>query len=104
MAQHKTVYENTMSLVLEVKQMYYSPSEIARIIENNNCVILGLFTKENIETGMLEITIKINKTEAPSLIATFENFNYTILNVYNCKEYTDDLQDRYDMLMNYLNV
>jgi hypothetical protein len=38
------------------------------------------------------------------MIATFERFGYTVKASYTQHEYQDTLQQRYDLLMNYLNV
>jgi flagellar hook-associated protein FlgK len=53
----------------------------------------------------MEITIKVNKREIQSLIKTLNRYNYVIKETFTEDEETyNDLRDRYDALMNYLNI
>ena len=91
-------------LVLELNVNDYSLSEIARIVESNDAIILGLFTKQSSDTTKLEITLKINKLDLKHIVATFDRYEYVILGYYHKSEQTEDLKDRYDLLIKYLNI
>ena len=52
----------------------------------------------------LEVTLKFNSREVSRLVATYEGFNYRVKASYQESDYMDDLQERYDGLMSYLNV
>ncbi len=91
-------------LELEKELKEYSLSEIARIVEDNEAAILCLYTNVEKNSSKMQITVKLNTTNLSSIIATFERYNYEIKTVHNEKEYTEDLKDRYDALMRYLNV
>ena len=91
-------------IVLEVHRRDYSLSEIARIVESENAAILSSFITTNLNSGIIDVTIKVNKLEIQSIIATFERFNYTIKASFRESDYSDTLIDRYDSLMNYLNI
>jgi len=89
---------------LETMQVEYSLSEVARIVEENNAKILCFYTNIRPHDGMVEITLKLNTTEVSSTVAAFERFDYEVKSIYNDAEYTEELKDRYDGLMRYLNV
>jgi len=89
---------------LEIPVSNYSLSEISRIVEENEADIFCLYTHINPEENRAEITLKLNTTEVAAIVAAFERYEYHVKAVYNDVEYTEDLKDRYDSLMRYLNV
>ena len=46
---------------LEMERSQFAISEISRIVESNDCTILHLNTIVHPETGMLTVTLHINK-------------------------------------------
>lgn len=91
-------------LVLEIDKKNYSLSEIARIVESENKVILGSLLSSNVESDVLEITLKLNSVQIQNLITTFERFGYNIKATFNEEDFMDTLKNRYESLMTYLNV
>ncbi|MCX6198724.1 MAG: CBS domain-containing protein [Bacteroidetes bacterium] len=91
-------------LELQVAVKDYSLSEVARIVEENEAEILCLYTNINQLEQKAEITIKLNTSEVSGIIAAFERYEYEVISVYNDAEYAEDMKDRYDLLMRYLNV
>jgi signal-transduction protein with cAMP-binding, CBS, and nucleotidyltransferase domain len=91
-------------LVLEMTKNDYSLSEIARIIESEGSSILSAFITTDAYSTRLEVTLKINAQYIQNIIATFDRFNYVVKASYNESDYLETLQERYDSLMNYLNV
>jgi hypothetical protein len=91
-------------IVLERSYKDYSISEIAQIIESNDATILSMFITSIPESTLMEISIKINRMELGPILQTFNRYNYTIKATYGEASYYDDLKDRYDQLMTYLNV
>ncbi len=91
-------------IVLEVSRRDYSLTEIARIVESENAIILSTFVAAEADTALMEITIKINTHNISPIIATLERFNYQIKASFNESDYSDTLKERYDSLMAYLNV
>ncbi len=89
---------------LETAQADYSLSEVARIVEENNANVLCFYTNLRHQEGIMEITLKLNTTEVSPIVAAFERFDYEVKAIYNDAEYTEELRDRYDGLMRYLNV
>ena len=91
-------------LVLELAKRDYVLSEIARLIESDNAVILSLFISNVADPSMVSLTLKLNKSNLDKVTATLTRFGYNIKGSYVEDEYVDQLRDRYDMLMNYLDV
>jgi len=91
-------------LVIQLNVNDYLLSEIARIVESNDASILCFFTSVYDNSTKMEITIKVNKTDIRPLITTFERFEYNILGYYHKEGDSDHLKDRFDSLMNYLNI
>jgi predicted transcriptional regulator len=91
-------------LVLEVRMASFSLSELARIVESSNATIIYADTTLITETEMVEVTIKINKSDLKDIIQSLERFNYEIKATYHTSTHDDSLKDHYDSLMMYLNV
>jgi CBS domain-containing protein len=91
-------------LVLEMNLNDYSLGEIARILESANAKILAAFTKTQADANKIELTIKINQTQLQPSLAALHRYNYTVKETYVEPEYFDGLKERYDALMNYLDI
>jgi len=91
-------------VVLEMNRRDYSLSEISRIVESENAAVLSAFVTTNLETGIIDVTLKINRQEVQNIIATFERFSYKVKASFQESLYNDTLKERYDMLMSYLNI
>lgn len=91
-------------IVLQMAVSDYTLTEVARIIESNSTKILSVFANTNAESNMMELTIKVNTPNLQTIIQALQRFNYTVKDSYQEPEFYDDLKDRYDSLMNYLNV
>ncbi len=91
-------------IVLEMAKRDYSLSEIARLVESENAAILSCFISSFPDSSKINVTIKINRQNSQNVIATFERFEYEVKATFNESEFFDSLRDRYDALMNYLNV
>lgn len=101
---NNAVNEKGAIIILEMEPHNYSMSEIARLCESNEINILYSVVKTLAENGMLQLTIKINKTDVQALVATFERYNYTIVEVFAAESYHEDLKQNYDSLMQYLDI
>jgi acetoin utilization protein AcuB len=91
-------------IILELEPKNYALSEIARIVENNNAVILNTSIHFNNVTKKIEISLKINQIDLKNIQASFERYNYTILKTIHQSEFELQLQDRIDNLLKYLEV
>jgi acetoin utilization protein AcuB len=91
-------------IVLEVDPRNYSLYEIARICESEEVLIISSQLFTNRETGKVEVTLKTNRTNMGGIVAAFERFNYTVKAVFGQTNNPDDMRDRFDLLMNYINM
>lgn len=91
-------------IVLEVDNRNNSLSQIAQIVESDNAQILSSFVESFPDSTKLEITIKLNRTEISSIIAAFLRYNYVVKATFNDVKFFDNTSDRYDQLMNYLDI
>lgn len=91
-------------IVLEIDPRDYSLSEIARICEGEDIIIISTNLHTMPATGKLEVTIKANKTDLHGLVQAFERFKYTVKQVYGEQNHNEDMMERYNLLMNYLNM
>jgi acetoin utilization protein AcuB len=91
-------------LVLEIARRDYTMTEIARIVESEQGIILSSFITSYPDSEKIDVTIKVNRQHPQSIISTFERFNYTVKASFNEEEYYDTLKERYAGLMSYLNM
>ncbi|MEI6312668.1 MAG: CBS domain-containing protein [Bacteroidota bacterium] len=103
-AQYNSLLDNGAILIVETNLNSYSLSEIARIVESNNIKVLCLYVNTVYDTSKVEITLKLDKYELSSLVQTFERFNYTIKATYEEREYFQDLKEKYDEFMKYMDI
>jgi hypothetical protein len=89
-------------IVLEVNSIDYSMAQIAQIVESNNAKILSSYIMSSVDSTKLEVTLKINQVELSRIIRTFERYDYIIKESYQKSEGDEDIQNRYDALMNFL--
>ncbi|OYT17414.1 MAG: CBS domain-containing protein [Bacteroidetes bacterium 4572_77] len=91
-------------IVLEMNIHDYSLSEIAQIVESNNKKIINSFVNSFYNSTKIEVTIKLNSTEIDDVLQTLNRYNYQVQASYTESDLNDNLSDRYDSLMNYLDI
>lgn len=91
-------------IVLEMESANYSFTEINRIVESNDAQITQLNTYIEPETKSMQVTIRVNKMEISSLIATFQRYEYNIKYYFGEELYENELRNNYDNLMHYLEI
>jgi acetoin utilization protein AcuB len=91
-------------LVLELNANDFSMVEISRIVEDNDAKILSFYVTSPADSTRLELTLKLNRIDIQPVIQSFLRYNYTIKASFFESDYFDNLRDRYDLLMTYLNV
>jgi acetoin utilization protein AcuB len=91
-------------IVLEMDSRNYSFTEINRIVESNDAQITQLNTYTDPETGIVQITIRVNKLEVSDLLATFQRYEYNVKYYFGEELYENELKTNYDNLMNYLKI
>lgn len=91
-------------VVLEVNERDNALSHIAQIVESDNAQIMSSYVRSFPDSTRMEITIKINRINISSIVASFLRYDYTIKATFNDAKDFDSSKDRYDQLMNYLNM
>ena len=91
-------------IVIETTRKGYSLSAIARVIEMENAAIIASFITSLHESEATLLTIKVNSQDINDILAALERYDYKIKASFTEEEYMDDLKDRYDQLMKYLDV
>lgn len=91
-------------LVLEMERSQFAISEISRIVESNDATILHLNTTVHAETGMLTVTIHVNKKEISAIVATFERYDFDVIYYFGNEKFENEIHSNYRHLMNYLDL
>ena len=104
LAQSTGVKEMGSVLVLEMDANNYVLSQIAQIVESNQAKILNLFINSEPDSTKIRVSLKINQQNLSPIIRTFERYDYQVLASYQAENQQNELQERYDELMLYLNM
>ncbi len=91
-------------IVLEIPSNQYSFNEISKLVETNDAQITQLNTSNDAETGMMQVTIRINKPEVSDIVATFQRYEYNVKYFFGEEQYANELRTNYDNLMHYLKM
>jgi acetoin utilization protein AcuB len=91
-------------IVLEMERKSYSFGEISRLVETNDAYITQCNTFFETESGLLVVTIKINKVEISDILATFQRYEYVVRYFIGEEHYENELRYNYDHLMSYLKI
>ncbi len=106
LALNKTISNQEIGaiIVLEMEERDNSLTHIANIIESENCKILHTGVKVLGDSSKVELTIKLNKTNISSVLASLWRHDYVVKATFNDGSDQNDIQERYNLLMNYLNL
>lgn len=91
-------------IVLELGARDNALSHVARIIESENTSILSTAIRQVPDSAKLEMTIKVNKTNIAAVVASLWRNDYVVKATFRDGADQSDIQSRYDLLMNYLDI
>lgn len=91
-------------IVLQMEPRNYSLTEIARICESEDVLVMSAQISNNTVTGLLEVTLKTNRTNLEPVISSFERHDYEIKEVFGAQAGQEEMMSRYNLLMNYINM
>jgi len=92
-------------LVLKMRMIDYSMSEISRLIESDDSKILGSYlSQDQKDPNIVYLTLKINKNDLKTVIATLERFDYHIVAKFHDNNTISTEHERLDNLLNFLNI
>lgn len=92
-------------LVLSMEYRDYTLSEISRLVEANDAKILSShLSNDKKDLGKVNLTLKLNIEEVSHIIATLETSGYPVSDSFNNPLVESEDSERFDNLMNYLNL
>ncbi len=91
-------------IVLELNLNDYSLTEIANIVESNDAKILSMYVATHTDSTKIEITLKLNRMDITSVLQTFNRYQYVVKASFFESDFFDNLKDRYDSFIHYLNI
>ncbi len=92
-------------LIIRLKGLKeYLLSDICRLVESNNAYVLSSFLRNVPNSSDIRLTLKVSTTEIQHIVSTLERFEYDVEAWFKEEQGVDELKDRYDSLMNYLNI
>jgi predicted transcriptional regulator len=91
-------------IVLEISNKNNSLAHMAQIVESDNAQILSSYIRTFPDSTKMEVTLKVNKVDISAIVATFMRYEYDVKATFNHTGDNDGSKDRYDSLMNYLNL
>ena len=99
-----SIKEHGGILVLEMNANDYSLAQISQIVESNNARILSVFMSSHQDSTKIDVTLKINTLDLTSIMRTFERYDYHVKASFQNGQGDEDMQWRYDTLMQYLKL
>ena len=91
-------------IVLEMERSQFSISEINRIVESNEASIMHLNTTIQAVSGIITVTVHINKKELSIIVAAFERYDYNVVYYFGEEKFENVIHSNYRHLMNYLDI
>ena len=99
-----SVTEPGAIIVLEIGNRDNSLAQMSQIVESDKAQVLSSYVRSFPDSTRLEVTLKINKKDVSAILASFIRYDYIIKEVFNQAQVDDDSMNRYDLLMNYINL
>lgn len=96
--------EESAIIILELGIRDNALSHIARIIEGENTSIYSTAIHQIPNSTLLEMTIKVNRTNLSAVVSALRRNNYSVKATFRDSADQSDIQNRYDLLMNYLDL
>lgn len=103
----KTAIVNSLGAIITLKTALsdYSLSEISRIVEMNGSTVMGANVKPDLDDpSLIEIVLRINHQDVNQIATGLSKSGYKVTSSFNTEDNSFDEQNRYGMLMKYLNT
>lgn len=91
-------------LALEVEPKNYSLSKLVYAIEQNEVKVLSVATESPGEGGPIRVTLKLDAQDTARVRHVLEHHGYHVVAAFSDTDDEDDLQDRIEEFMRYLEV
>jgi CBS domain-containing protein len=103
----KTAIVNSIGaiVILQTSLKDYSLSEISRIVEMNGSIVLGANVRPNNEDhSQIEIVLRINNQEVNQISNGLSKSGYQVISSFNTEDNSFNEEERFGLLMKYLNT
>ncbi len=91
-------------IVMEMERSQFAISEISRIVESNDATVLHLNTTIQPDTGLLTVSLHLNKKEIAAIVSAFERYDYDIIYYFGDEKFENEIHSNYRHLMSYLDI
>ncbi|MCT4582295.1 MAG: CBS domain-containing protein [Flavobacteriales bacterium] len=91
-------------IILDINKVDYSLAQIAQIIEGNDTKILSSYITSSPDSNKMEVTIKVNREHIGGVLQTLNRYNYVVKAYFTQNKINDNLKERYQLLLTYLNT
>jgi len=92
-------------LVLHLNERDFSLAELGRLVESNQVKIIHAYSETDLlDPSKVIVTLKLNKLDYTTVAATFNRFNYTIVEQYGQTNHNNTDLDRLGSFLRYLDV
>ena len=91
-------------IVMEMERSQFAISELSRIVESNDATILHLNTTIQPDTGLLTVSLHLNKKEIAAIVSAFERYDYDIIYYFGDEKFENEIHSNYRHLMSYLDI
>lgn len=92
-------------ITIELAQIDYTLSDIVRIIETENAKILGVAVQQpDDELDSIRVSVKLNLEDSSVVSAALRRFGYVIVSEERSESMENNLSDRADELIRYLDI
>ena len=98
------INEQGALIVIEMKDVDYSISQLSRLVETNDAHITQLNTTNDPQTGLITITLRINKQDVSTIISTFQRYEYNVIYYMGEERYENELKSNFNNLMAFLEI
>jgi hypothetical protein len=91
-------------IVISVDRKDFAMTQIAQIVEGNEARILSSYVSSEPGSHTLDVILKLDRQDIDAVIQTFERYDYRIKATYQESRIEEDLRDKFEELMNYINM
>ncbi|MCB9194725.1 MAG: CBS domain-containing protein [Flavobacteriales bacterium] len=91
-------------IVISMNENDYSLAHLAQIIEGNDAKILSSYVTSSSDSTEIEVTLKLNKQEIGGILQTLYRYEFNIKETYAGNKFEENMQDRFDALMRFLDL
>ncbi|MFT5601416.1 MAG: acetoin utilization protein AcuB [Flavobacteriales bacterium] len=91
-------------IVIEMNENDYSMAQLGQLIEGNDTKILSSHVTSTANSTMVEVTLKLNRKDIGGVLQTLYRYEFNVKETFAGNQYEEDMQDRYDSLLKFLDI